>query len=48
MKDISWVDVMDYIDRVVVFIMIILSLMKGEIVFVRVGIYYGGNFLESD
>lgn len=47
-KDVMFFDVMDYNDWVVVLLMIILSLMKGEIVFVRVGLVYGGNKLESN
>ncbi|XP_034318364.1 complement C1q-like protein 4 [Magallana gigas] len=47
-KDISWADAMDHNDRAVASTMTILSLTKGDIVSVRVGITYGGNLLESN
>lgn len=47
-KDVVWVDFMSYDDRVVVFIMIVLNLMKGDIVLIRVGEVYVGNYLESN
>lgn len=46
-KDVAFSDAMDHTDRAAALSMTILSLTKGEIVFVRVGISYGGNKLES-
>lgn len=36
------------IDRVIVVIMVIFSLIKGDVVLVRVGILCGGNVLECN
>lgn len=47
-KDITFTDAMDLNNRDAASSMTILSLTKGEIVFVRVGISYGGNKLESN
>lgn len=47
-KDIGWADAMDHIDRAVASTMTILSLTKGDVVLVRVGLLYAGKYLESN
>lgn len=47
-KDITWADALEHIDRAVASTMTILSLRKGDIVHVRVGEEYRGNHLESN
>lgn len=47
-KDITWADAMDHDDIAVASTLTILSLMKGNIVLVRVGVAFRGNYLESN
>ncbi|XP_061181192.1 complement C1q-like protein 4 [Saccostrea echinata] len=47
-KDIAWADAIDHNDRASASTMTILNLKKGDIVNTRVGVTYGGNFMESD
>uniref|UniRef100_K1PYY5 Complement C1q-like protein 4 n=1 Tax=Magallana gigas TaxID=29159 RepID=K1PYY5_MAGGI len=47
-KDITWADAMDHDDRAVASSMTVLSLTEGDVVYVRVGLLFGGNYLESN
>lgn len=47
-KDITIADAMDHDDRAVASTMTILSLIKGDIVFVRVDVAFRGRYLESN
>ena len=47
-KDIGLADAGNHGDRALSSTMTILSLKKGDVVYVRVGIYYSGDYLESD
>lgn len=47
-KDIAWADSMGHDDRAVASTMTILNLKKGDIVQIRVGEAYAGNYLESN
>ena len=47
-KDIEFADAMDHNDRALSSTMTILSLEKGDVVHVRVGLLYGGYYLESN
>lgn len=47
-KDITIADAMDHDDRAVASTMTILRLIKGDIVFVRVGVAFRGRYLESN
>eukprot|EP00105_Crassostrea_gigas_P026400 XP_011447343.1 PREDICTED: complement C1q-like protein 4 [Crassostrea gigas] len=47
-KDITWADAMDHNDRAVASSMTVLSLTEGDVVYVRVGLLFAGNYLESN
>uniref|UniRef100_K1Q0A5 Complement C1q-like protein 4 n=1 Tax=Magallana gigas TaxID=29159 RepID=K1Q0A5_MAGGI len=47
-KDITWADAMDHNDRAVASSMTVLSLTGGDVVYVRVGLTFAGNYLESN
>ena len=47
-KDIGFADAGHHDDRAMSSTMTILSLKKGDVVYVRVGLSHGGNYLESN
>lgn len=47
-KDVAWADSMSQDDRAVASTMTILNLTKGDIVLIKMGEAYAGNYLESN